>query len=168
MTLSSYTPSPQKTAAQLYIIENYRWFLIQIIQSSMFSWGFAVFHGDFMGFCRFSWGFHGVFSHFVHRLSHIGSPLHQSAHAVHVVVGRRHVQRRAALGVRRVHLDAVGVEEFHQVLRQFEGGKVRAFRRKAGIILHHMNFYISIYDYMCDDSLLSWFSMFVIMDFFLE
>ena len=120
----------------------------------------------FMGFCRFSWGFHGVFSHFVYRLSHIGSPLHQSAHAVHVVVGRRHVQRRAALGVRRVHLDAVGVEEFHQVLRQFEGGKVRAFRRKAGIILHHMNFYISIYDYMCDDSLLSWFSMFVIMDFF--
>ena len=100
------------------------------------SWGFAV----------FSWGFHGVFSHFVHRPSHIGSPLHQSAHAVHVVVGRRHVQRRAALGVRGVHLDAVGVEEFHQVLRQFEGGKVRVFRRKAGNILHHMIFiYMIIY-----------------------
>ena len=86
------------------------------------SWSFAV----------FSWGFHGVFSHFVHRPSHIGSPLHQSAHAVHVVVGRRHVQRRAALGVRGVHLDAVGVEEFHQVLRQFEGGKSEFFEEKLG------------------------------------
>ena len=99
------------------------------------SWGFAV----------FSWGFHGVFSHFVHRPSHIGSPLHQSAHAVHVVVGRRHVQRRAALGVRGVHLDAVGVEEFHQVLRQFEGGKSEFFEEKLGTFYIIWYIYMSIY-----------------------
>ena len=130
----------------------------------------------FMGFCRFSWGFHGVLPFFMGFSWGFlpFCPPSKSHRLPTPSIGTRRPRRRwpppraAPCGPWRPQSSpwrrrCGGIPSSPQTIW---GGKVRAFRRKAGIILHHMNFYISIYDYMCDDSLLSWFSMFVIMDFF--
>ena len=44
------------------------------------------------------------------------------------------------------------------------GGKSQSFSKKSWE--HFTSYDIYIYDYICDDSLLSWFSMFGIIDFF--